>query len=490
MQLPDSAQMVWLEQRTPLLLDWTPGLHAAAREAARDGNIGVLRTLLARSGFHLTSNCDGPLNGKLHHCSRPDCIDIMQHYACGRMGNICGQTLEFCVGKLKVYKAAASAGQLPVLAWLFGQVHPFSWHDIHQLSNQRGPYWDSWGPGLEARVLSAAAATEQLQVLAWLHKEMPSDLWSSVLLTAFKAAAWANRLPAVIWLHDHSNPKDWTTVFSSEAAETGHLDILRWLCLECVPPCPVDELTMAFAAGSGKLESLQLLRSLNPPCPMDESATGHAMWQNQLGCLAWLRSQDPPCAWYSRHMTVAAGSNALEGIKMARALEPPCDWDSDAILEAIRWNYTEVLAWLLEHGAPHPDAHELRDALAVSQTSCSSDPMMYVILDTHRVPLPVEERLEALRIRASWCTFMGLVRWARRTQPLHHGSGNPEGIVAGHQAQHTVAGSSLLAQIACLPDELVRHIGAAARLYYQKGGKVFCQHVCDEFLDDMREQDF
>lgn len=486
-QAHDLAQLMWLEQRTPLQLDWTPGLCAAAREAAQEGNIAVLHTLLARSGFHLTTTCDGQLSGKLHYCSLSASSDRRQHCDCPRLNyqcrcrdtsSACQRALDFCRCAVRFYKAAVCSGQVPVLMWLFGQVHPFKWLVISNQTRSSSDIYDE-GPGLETRLLVAAAASEQLQVMAWLHAELPSDLWSGALFAAFAAAAKANRLLAVAWLHDHSNLEEWTANFSSAAAEFGHLRILRWLCLECMPPCPVDELTMTFAARSGKVESLQLLHSLTPLCPMDGSATREAMCHNQLDCLAWLRNSDPPCPWHSSHFIAAARYSAFEGIKMARSLEPPCEWDVRAVLAVIRANNAEILAWMLDHGAPHPKYDQVHDALANYQHTINPDRTVYLILGAHQVPMSEQRMLAAQRARACWFTFMGLVQWARRAQPVHPGSCTAEGIAGGQQAQHMQAGLSLLIHIARLPDELVRHIGAAAGIHHQKGGKVFCEHAED-----------
>ena len=55
MPLPDWAELEWLDQQTPLRLEWSLDLHVAACKAAREGNIAVLRTILTSSGFHCIS---------------------------------------------------------------------------------------------------------------------------------------------------------------------------------------------------------------------------------------------------------------------------------------------------------------------------------------------------------------------------------------------------------------------------------------------------
>lgn len=433
----DAAQLQWLEQRGPLQLAWTPDLHAAACEAAQEGNIAVLRTLLARSGFHLATHCDGELSGKMHYCSNltsrgsPYCH--CRQYG-GRLESkdtrlVCRQVLDFCHGTLRIYKAAASSGQVPVLAWLFAEVHPFPWHEI-EARTQGKSRLARRNLGLVMGLLAAAAASEELQVLAWLHAEMPSDMWRRSLFAAFEAAAKANSLPVVVWLHDHSDPEDWTAKFSTAAAEAGHVNILRWLCIECLPPCPVDKTTLAFAASSGQVESLQLLRSLKPPCP----------------------------------------------------------WSSDAVSMAIRENNAETMAWLLEHGAPHPGLQQLEDAFCeygMGPFGRTLGPTICLILSAHQVLMPEKQMLDARLDMACWCTFMGLVRWAQRMDPVQLGSDALQGVAAHHRAQHVPPGLLLLTQIACLPDELVRHIGAAAGIHYHKGGKVFRHIEADDLCSDV-----
>lgn len=150
--LLDSAELEWLDQQTPLRLEWSSELHAAACKAATEGKIAVLRTILARSGFHCRSQASNR-----HHCQDATCSASS---SCALLY----LTLSFCTQKLKVYRAAVISGQVPVLAWLFHEVHPCPWEalDAHC--------------GLVSRLLCAAAASGQLPVLLWLHEELPSQL--------------------------------------------------------------------------------------------------------------------------------------------------------------------------------------------------------------------------------------------------------------------------------------------------------------------------
>ncbi|KAK9825043.1 hypothetical protein WJX74_003326 [Apatococcus lobatus] len=273
LQLRNIPQLQWLQQQTPLKLEWTPGLHAAARKAAREGNIAVLHTLLTHSGFHHWNGADG---GKAHYCSHTECKGGLPCTHC-----IC--VLDFCLQTLQVYKAAATSGQLPVLARLFGAVHLFSWDDVHDRTSGLNRYLSCYNPAhsLDRRLLTSAAAAGQLPVIEWMHNEIPPALWTASLPAAIEAAARAGKLPVISWLQHHSAQVSWTAEFTtSAAAGEGQLDMLKWLCLECTPPCPVDETTMARAASSGSLETMQFLRLLSPPCPMDDSATTSAVFNN------------------------------------------------------------------------------------------------------------------------------------------------------------------------------------------------------------------
>lgn len=440
MPLLDLAELEWLDQQSPLRLQWSSELHAAACKAATEGNIALLRTILARSGFHCRSQASNR-----HYCQDATCS------ASSSCALLC-LILSFCTQKLKVYRAAVTACQVPVLAWLFHEVHPCPWEALHAHCD------------LVSRLLCAAAASGQLPVLLWLHEELPSQLWKHLVLTTFKAAAQADRLPVLEWLRDHSDHQDWTADFSAAAAKVAGLRILNWLCLRCSPPCPVDATTMASAAAAGKLGMLKLLRSLSPPCPMDDRATDSAMSRNQPACLTWLRNEQQ-CPWQAHWLLSAVHSSSLEAVKTALALDPPLPSCTRLCCAAMTANNAESLAWLLENGAPHPDRDQVTDALGPWVETDVED-AIFLILSFHHVPMPPEAIEKLQFIQGRWYFLMQLVQRARSTQKLLARQGPSQLGTPWAPPQ------GLLMQLAQLPNELILRIGAAAGMYYRQGSRV------------------
>lgn len=462
MALPDWAELQWLDQQTPLRLEWSSGLQAAACKAAREGNIAVLRIILTRSGFHCISR-----KGHQHYCLDATCNDIS---SCNQLLS----TLQFCIEKLRVYTAAVASGQVPVLAWFFREVHPCSWAEICDFD-------------LLFQLPCVAAASGQLPVLSWLQGQVPSKLWKRwLLLSAFTAAARDDRLQVLEWLRNHSDHQDWTAEFSAAAAEFAGVRILRWLCFECSPPCPMDVTAIASAAAAGRLEMMQFLRSLSPPCPMDESATLAAMRGNQPDCLAWLRNQQPKCPWNASALVPAAHDSSLGAIKMARSLDPSIPWDPHVCFAAMSANNAEILAWLLENGAPHPDGDQVANAMG-TLIGGAADDAIFLILRYHHVPMPADaiERLQY--IESHWSFLMQLLQWARTSQLPQLKLPARKGPIEAGPAR--IMQQGLLVQLAQLPNELVLRIGAAAGMYYRPGIRILPHrgNLSDQWLLDYLE---
>ncbi|KAK9825047.1 hypothetical protein WJX74_003758 [Apatococcus lobatus] len=158
---------------------------------------------------------------------------------------------------------------------------------------------------------------------------------------------------------------------------------------------------------------------------------------------------------------------------MARSLEPPSPWDSDVCSQAIIKDDAEMLAWLLEHGAPHPDLEQLDKAF--NDFNQYPDPAIFLILKRHKMALPQDWakdcQASAQRSTRSWCTLLGLVRWARRTKPLVRIASGCFVMKSGalEPTRGLQTGLPLLMRPAELPDELMYHIGAAAGMHYKQG---------------------
>ena len=270
------AAILWLEQQTPVVLQFTSGL---IQEAVTAGNIPVLQLLLQRCINYQTSAREQFQMAFWEHLWdhpskwRHSTPDSWQHFLC---------------------ETAASEGQLPVLAYIQEQV------DLQ-----------TWGSTL----CSAAAAAGQLAALAWLQERMPVEAWTSATCTA---AVQAGQLEAWRWLCLDCQPPcpaDESTL--SMAAAKGHLETMKFLCshasgdaaspalpcgnLECVkwlreqdPPCEWSDGCIDAAIDASNLCAIKYARASVPPCPWGPNGCCAAIEQGKEGILAWLLDHDCP----------------------------------------------------------------------------------------------------------------------------------------------------------------------------------------------------
>lgn len=102
------------------------------------------------------------------------------------------------------------------------------------------------------------------------------------------------------------------------------------------------------AAESGRLEVLRWLRSQDPPCPWGAHTCVLATWGGHLEVLEWLRAQDPPCPWDSRVCWLASIEGHLRILESAVA--GGCPVDLEGCKRAAKTE--EVRQWLEAYGAP------------------------------------------------------------------------------------------------------------------------------------------
>ncbi len=105
-----------------------------------------------------------------------------------------------------------------------------------------------------------------------------------------------------------------------EAADLGHLHILKW-AREHTYPC--DDVTSLLAAAGGHINVLEWLKK-NTKFKMAAYLCDAAVEGNSLKGLKWLRAQDPPCRWSKSTSDTAKRLNHLHLLKWMREQNPPC----------------------------------------------------------------------------------------------------------------------------------------------------------------------
>jgi len=128
------------------------------------------------------------------------------------------------------------------------------------------------------------------------------------------------------WVIDHGCNLDLGSCVSNNAAEGGHLDVLKWL-RSLRYEGPTDEDTY----------------------PWGEVACACAACFGHLQVLQWLRVHG--CEWDEETCVLAARQGHLEVLQWAR--ENHCPWDQDEMCRyaGIGGNL-EVLMWVIEQGCP------------------------------------------------------------------------------------------------------------------------------------------
>ena len=156
----------------------------------------------------------------------------------------------------------------------------------------------------------------------------------------------------------------------ANAAESGNLDMLKWLKAN---GCPMNERTCAGAALAGHLEALKLLREFL--CPWDRLTCINAAKNGHLDSLKWARMNGCPwsvetcvvaaerghleilkwarmkgCPWSERTCSSAAGHGHLDLLKWARRNN--CPWDAYTCTYAARRGDLQILKWARTNGCP------------------------------------------------------------------------------------------------------------------------------------------
>jgi hypothetical protein len=145
----------------------------------------------------------------------------------------------------------------------------------------------------------------------------------------------------------------WSEMTCFEAAEAGHLEVLKWLFED---GCPLKKKICETAAIRGHLDILKWARENG--CHWDEETCSGAAKGGHLDILKWARENG--CHWDSNTTYAAAMSGRLEILKWA--IENGCEYYYNVIYAASKGSHLEILEWCRENGY-HLDGSEFEIAV-------------------------------------------------------------------------------------------------------------------------------
>jgi hypothetical protein len=130
----------------------------------------------------------------------------------------------------------------------------------------------------------------------------------------------------------------------TEAAQGGHLPVLKWLAQDMA--CPMSTLVCTYAVSRGFRHVLYWARAANPPCPWDAHTSGAAARRGDVALLEWMHLKTCTlCTWTAQ---MAARGGHLETLKWLR--EKGCTWNESVCNAAAAEGHLTLLVWARTHG--------------------------------------------------------------------------------------------------------------------------------------------
>ncbi len=127
------------------------------------------------------------------------------------------------------------------------------------------------------------------------------------------------------------------------AALNGHIDIIKWIWENNYF---WDDKTCSFAAINGHLEIIKWARANG--CDWNKNVCSNAAEFGHLNVLKWARKNG--CEWDAKTCASAAFNNHLNILIWAR--ENSCEWDNNTIKYSITNNSVDTLKWARDNGCP------------------------------------------------------------------------------------------------------------------------------------------
>ena len=163
-----------------------------------------------------------------------------------------------------VCTAAAERNDLSMLEWVRGQDPPCPWDSVCTSEAAGNGNMDmlKWMQAQQppcpftAFCTSRAAEAGRLNVLQWLRREvMPPCPWSGACT---RAATQHGQFDMLRWLRAEDPPCPWAGACTLDVVRSGKLTELEWLLAQ-EPPCPVHSSCAKEAVRRGDLQMVQLL---------------------------------------------------------------------------------------------------------------------------------------------------------------------------------------------------------------------------------------
>lgn len=279
-----------------------------------------------------------------------------------------------CAWSEDAIAAAARRGDLPMLQYLRGQDPPCPWsiytsrcaaasnhlHVLQWLRSQQPPCpWDE-------ALCKIAAGQGSIDMLRWLRSQVPPCNWDD---SATLIAACKGKFKCLKWLIEHGAP---LTTKCTAAAANGSLDVLEWLRSRD-PPCPWDVFVSSTIASQGDLVKLQWLHSQG--CPFDGTAYVEAANLGHMHVLKWLSAvaipvpQGVTCALVRQAPTAA--------IMYLGDIGHPLSVGQQGRLSKARRTFCTfhgLLRWCRR--AVGDPSHGIRNAFNYSATHCSGQELL------------------------------------------------------------------------------------------------------------------
>ncbi|KAJ8525104.1 hypothetical protein ON010_g16012 [Phytophthora cinnamomi] len=255
----------------------------------------------------------------------------------------------------KVMEAAAAAGNVEVVEWLFKECHASAEDALWSAQTNETvgggevdprelrDHWtlDRLGPACKGRspaLLEVAAWNGHLEIVEWLHSELRVPFSPTVW-----HAADNGHLDVVKWLHENGYKHGRAAVMDS-AAMYGRLDVVKWLHEHRAEGC--SEQAMDGAALEGHLEVVQWLHETRSE-GCTNAAMNAAASRGHLKVVKWLHAhRREGCTHVA--MDSAAENGHLHVVKWLQAnRNEGCT--SAAMDSAASNGHFEVVKWLHEN---------------------------------------------------------------------------------------------------------------------------------------------
>ncbi len=198
-----------------------------------------------------------------------------------------------------------------------------------------------------------AAESGHLEILKYLHSENDLGCWDDETTEAA-----VPHLECLKWLLFTDSPEGhctWGCDLLGKIARHHGLPALEWVDAhwQFTEECWISDILKA-AAEKGDQPMAEWLRAHDPPAPWDASVCIAAVQRGDISMLSWLRSQNPPCPWDKEVCKAAADCYDFSMLAWLRGQDPPCPWDESLTEAAAADRNLQMLQWLRAQEPPCP----------------------------------------------------------------------------------------------------------------------------------------